>query len=194
MWGSTPQNKQKPTNVNVDVNRKPSPDLESHTVVPSVVLFKPLPNVMPKSLYNYMAVTALWWHRLWVPTVFPQAPRDKLNASFGSNVFPCVLLHFSLSWQLGTPPLNHRFRKGGEVSLPSVAKATVHGSIEVKCTHCSAYATHHMPNGSLHLGTAVIPINSVQVLIRTQGTLVPYHRYYIWRKTICLMGVLRSDR
>lgn len=56
------------------------------------------------------------------------SPKDKLNVSFGSNDFPCA--PFFIIIILGTGPLNHRFGKGDETSLPSIAETPVHSSTE----------------------------------------------------------------
>ena len=71
---------------------------------------------------------------------------------------------------LATAPLNHRLGKGDEVSLPSTAKANIHGSTELKRTHSSALPHVTMPTRPLHRSTAVIPVTPVPVLITTQGS------------------------
>lgn len=106
------------------------------------------------------------------------SPEDKLNVSFESHVSslgpaPCFTIIV-----LGPAPLNHRFRKGDEISLPSVAKATVRGSTELKRTRGCALPHGTVPHSFLRLGTAVSPMNSVQALLGTQGisSVVPHHK------------------
>lgn len=106
------------------------------------------------------------------------SPKDKLNVSFESHVFSLCPAPFFTIMVLGTTPLNHRFGKGDEISLPSVAKAPVRGSTELKRTRVCALLHVTMPHSFLRLHTAVSPMNSVQALLGTQGisSLVPHHK------------------
>lgn len=71
-----------------------------------------------------------------------QSALQKTNLMYllGQMFFlmPCSIFHYHGTWH---SPLNHRFEKRDEVSLPSAAKATVHGSTEERPHQCTQFHT-----------------------------------------------------
>lgn len=127
-----------------------------------ILLFKTLPNEMPKLFCNYMAVMPCDSTDSGDPNCLPtknsKLSEDKPDVSLGSNVVSCALLHFSSSCYLALPSLIIGLGKGMRSAFPLLlrplfmAPPDKRKATEVHCIAC------HYVHGSLHLGTAVIPL------------------------------------
>lgn len=161
----------------LDVNRKPSLDLESHTMVPNAVSYfselyqMKFPNrsIITRQLLPYDGTDSesptLDPHCL--PTSNGKLQKTNLMCLLGQVFFlvPCSIFHYH--GNLALLPLIIGLGREMRSVFPLLLRPPFMAPLK-KSTPTAVHC--HVPDGSLHLSTAVTPTNSAQVLIRTQGT------------------------